>query len=583
MRQQKQLEKRKNRNLPLRAAAEEKLARTPEFPENTDGRNVEEILHELRVHQIELEMQNEELKRTQEALEESRDKYLDLYDFAPVGYFTLSPAGHVVEVNFAGVTMLGLERPRLVGRGLGRFVVPEDADRWGQHLISVLKSNEKKTCDLTLKRKDDSTFYTRLESICLNRPGQESGNENPAKVIRVAMSDITEQKRLEELFRQAQKMEAVGQLAGGVAHDFRNQLTVIRGYGEMLKDHGLVNEKGRDYARQILEAAERSTKTVSRLLAFARKETLRPQVVNFGEEIANLVKTQHILVGENIRITFICCHRPCYVNVDMGRFHQGLVNLIVNARDAMPHGGELTIRIDHIELDAQALRNHPDAKPGRYVMLSVTDTGTGMTEESLSHLFEPFFTTKQAGEGTGLGLAMVHGFVRQSDGFVEVESETGKGSIFRLYFPYVYAASKQSPTAVEDAKRLQRGSETILVVEDEEPVRVFLIRQLRNLGYTVLEAANITEALSQLEKHFGQIDLLMTDIIMPEGSGIELADRIRETQPDIQILFSSGYGIGELAKRGVATAKTNFLPKPFSCNQLADSVRDALTGTESTT
>jgi two-component system cell cycle sensor histidine kinase/response regulator CckA len=690
---------------PLRAAAEKKLALVPSRDQVLATEEFQTVLHELQVHQIELEMQNEELRRAHQATEESRDKYQDLYDFSPVGYFTLTPTGVIIEANLSVAKMLGIESPKLLGRGLGRFVSLEDLGRWDQHLFSVSRSVLRQTCDLRFRRGDGLTFYARLDSIRLKRPARDDNGDGRAEVIRIAVSDITHRKqaeeslrksqeqyrtlvenisygivlidsdrrivmanaahcrmfhklpgeligkccyvefekrshacphcpgtqamitgqpaefktegirddgsrfyvriqafpimgagghgesfievveditdkiRMEDQLRRTQKMEVVGQLAGGVAHDFRNQLTVIQGYGEMLLRHNMVTGKAMDYVKGILAATERSATTAGRLLAFARKEVLQPRVVNLSNEIAGLAKVLSGMIGEDIHLRIVRLNESCYASVDVGQFQQALLNLVLNARDAMPNGGELTLETNCVELDAQAVRGNPDAKPGRYAMVAVTDVGTGMSQADMEHVFEPFYTTKQVGKGTGLGLPMVQGFVGQSGGFVKVDSTPGKGSTFSIYFPYVDEKPQRVASEV-DKKTVSGGTETILVVEDEEPLRTLLVQQLEELNYNVLQADNFKSALSQLEKHPGKIDLLLTDIVMPGGSGIELARHVRETRADIRVMFLSGYGAGELARRGVLESRTNFLSKPFTGLQLAESIRSALAGTD---
>ncbi len=387
--------------------------------------------------------------------------------------------------------------------------------------------------------------------------------------------DITEQKELELKLLQAQKLEAIGQLAGRIAHDFRNHLTVVKGFAERLSRRSLVKDEGRDALKRILDATDRATATAGDLLAFARAQPIQPQVINLAEEIADIADSLSGMIGEDIRLSLVSNRGPCDASVDPGQLRQALLNLVVNACDAMVHGGVLTLATDNVELDDSRVQGHPNVEPGRYVTVAVTDTGTGISDEARAHLFEPFFTTKEVGRGTGLGLSMVHGFVGQSGGFIEVESDAGKGATFRLYFPCAGVASAPASQPAE-IRSIHGGTETVFVVEDEEPIRTMLVQDLQELGYTVLTATDSKTALSQLEKHPGRVDLLLTDIVMLGGSGVELAARIREIRPGIRVLLISGYGSTELARRGVVATGAHFLSKPFSSDQLAESIRSVL-------
>ena len=388
--------------------------------------------------------------------------------------------------------------------------------------------------------------------------------------------DITERKQLEDQLRQAQKMEAIGLLAGGVAHDFRNQLTVIRGYGERLLRRSLVSEEGRQAVEEILKAGERSATLTGQLLAFSRQEMLRPTVVDLNELISDTAKSLSPMIGEDIRLSVTPGRSACRANVDVNQLQQAVLNLVVNARHAMPAGGELVIETSCIEADASFRQRHPGTAPGPYVVLSVTDTGRGMDAETLERVFEPFFTTKEVGQGTGMGLAMVYGFIKQSDGAIEADSEPGKGSTFRLYFPRVEAPAVPIGH-IEIPHEIPRGMETILLVEDEEPVRQMLAELLRESGYTVIEASNAAEALPLGEHYEGQIDALVTDIIMPGMSGVQLAQRVRQARPGIAILYITAYGGADLAQRGiVGIDDSDLLVKPFAPADVVRRIRQAL-------
>jgi len=387
--------------------------------------------------------------------------------------------------------------------------------------------------------------------------------------------DVTERMQVEEQLRQSQKMEAVGQLAGGVAHDFRNQLMVVKWCAERLLRRDLINEEGRGEVQEILDAAQRSSNLTTELLAFSRKGAVRPERLDVAEFLSECCTSLPSMIGEDIRLSVAEPSCPCWADVDPAPLQQAVFNLALNARDAMPNGGELTISVDCVHRDAGSLAGRPAARPGEYVAVSVTDTGVGMDRETQARIFEPFYTTKEVGEGTGLGLSMVYGFVEQSGGFIEVESRPGEGSVFRLHFPCASAAAEPARTTAASGE-LRGGAETILVVEDEAPVRGVLVEQLQELGYTVLEAANSREALSRIEGHSGEIGLLVTDIVMPETSGLDLADQVRENRPEIRVLHMSGYSEKELTRRGLDRGDVNILAKPFTAAELAKSVRATL-------
>jgi PAS domain S-box-containing protein len=384
--------------------------------------------------------------------------------------------------------------------------------------------------------------------------------------------DITERKRLEEQLRQAQKMEAIGQLAGGVAHDFRNQLAVIKGYAEMLQRRSLVKDEGREKLEHILKAVDRSATISGQLLAFSRRHTLVPEVVCIDSVAGDMMKSVAHMLGEDIRLSVMPCAGLWHVRMDIGLFQQALLNLVLNARDAMPQGGQLTVETGNIVLDNDSARQYVGASSGRYVVLTVRDNGAGMSPDILSHLFEPFFTTKPAGEGTGLGLAMVHGFIGQSGGFTAVESQLGQGTTFRIYFPAVedIAQTTASPSPASD---LPRGSGTILVVEDEEAIRQLLLQTLGECGYTVLTAGNAQEAMTLIEATKKKIDLLITDVVMPGWSGPELAKYFHAARPGMPVLMISGYTGKALTGHGVISSGVNLLPKPFSSQALAQAVQ----------
>ena len=398
---------------------------------------------------------------------------------------------------------------------------------------------------------------------------------DPTRIlVRGSIADITDRLHLEAQLRQAQKMEAIGQLAGGVAHDFNNLLTVIAGYCGILLDRLPPDDPLRSDVRAIADAGHRAASLTQRLLAFSRRAVLTPKVVDVNSVVR---ETEHILrrlIGEDILLTVELLPGGGLVKVDPGHLAQVLINLAVNARDALPAGGGLTIRTELVEVVSAVTVGGQDMPAGHYVRLVVSDTGHGMTQDVKARIFEPFFTTKGVGKGTGLGLAVVHGFVKQSGGYIEVDSEEGKGSTFSISLPVIEESHAASPALPADVGA--RGAETILLVEDEEAVRHLLARGLRNYGFTVMTASDGAEALRLVHDRTPHIDLLATDVVMPNMSGRDLADRLRQERAGLKVLFMSGYTDDTLLRHGVYEAREAFLQKPFALQAFASKVREIL-------
>jgi PAS domain S-box-containing protein len=390
--------------------------------------------------------------------------------------------------------------------------------------------------------------------------------------------DITARKHLEEQFRQSQKIEAIGRLAGGVAHDFNNILTAINGYSDLV--YRKLDEQNplRSFVAEISKAGNRAAALTRQLLAFSRKQVLRPVVVDLNTLVADLEKMLRRLIGEDVQLETVCGPSLGNVQADPGQIEQVLVNLSVNARDAMPNGGKLTIEMANVALGRESERLHPDMRPGDYVMLAVRDTGTGMTEEIKAHAFEPFFTTKQPGKGTGLGLATCFGIVKQSGGHIAIESEWGKGTTFKIYLPRV-AQAVEYHQATGQRVIMPQGTESVLLVEDEPNVRKISSTVLRGLGYDVVEATCGEEALRVIQQgKLKAIDLLVTDVIMPEMNGKELADQVLLSHPETKVLFISGYTADAIDQHGISDESLNLLQKPFTASILAAKIREVLDG-----
>ncbi|HKE21823.1 MAG TPA: ATP-binding protein [Bryobacteraceae bacterium] len=386
--------------------------------------------------------------------------------------------------------------------------------------------------------------------------------------------DITARRQLEEQLRQAQKMEAVGMLAGGVAHDFNNLLTIITGYSQLILNNLRVDDGNRNSVEQIMRAGERAAALTRQLLAFSRRQVLQPKVLDLNRLVTSLTAMLRRLIGEDVDLRLVLRPDLGRVHADPGQIEQVIMNLVVNARDAMPKGGILTVETSNVELDHSYASRHIEVKSGPYVMLAVSDNGAGMDEATRARLFEPFFTTKGAGRGTGLGLSTVFGIVKQSGGSLQVYSEPGTGTSVKVFLPRIEQPVALDPEA--QRKVVRRGHETILLVEDDEMVRSLVRETLQRDGYTVLDADGPDEARRASKQYHGVIHLLITDVVMPKTNGRELAEQLTARRPGMKVLYMSGYTDSAIASSGVLTRDNSFLQKPFTPFSLADKVREVL-------
>ena len=510
-----------------------------------------------------------ELRRLRQHLEQERSLLRTIIDSLPDYVYLKDRDGRFVLTNKAQAQLVGASDPmELIGRTDHDFVPKELADRYHADDLKIMQSG--------------------IGVVNIEEPSQAAGgglrrvlttkvpifDAAGAVTGLVGISrDVTEFTRLQEQLQQAQKIEAIGQLTGGVAHDFNNVLQIIAGYCEVLELK--LPEENQKYLAEIAKAAHRASTLTGQLLAFSRKQILRPQVVDTKDIVQSMQKMLERAIGEDIELrTFIDPNTGDFL-ADPGQMEQVLLNLAVNARDAMPSGGQLTIETSNRTFDEAYVRDHPGARAGQYVHIAVSDTGIGMDQETLSHIYEPFFTTKEVGKGTGLGLSTVYGIVKQSEGYINCYSEPGKGTTFTIYLPLTLEKADKSPAAAS-ITTAPKGTETILLVDDDSAVRSVARIALEEAGYIVIEASEGEEALAAVLARNMTVDLLVTDVVMPRMSGRELARRLQEILPKLRVLYASGYTANVISLQGILEAGLDFLQKPFSSLELLTKVREIL-------
>lgn len=499
------------------------------------------------------------------ALRASEEKYRGIVETMTEGIWILDQDDRTVFVNEQMAAMLGYRVKEMLGRNLLEFK-DEEARPVASRKLQRRRQGITEQYDATIQKKDGRNLRVLINTRPLN---DANGHYLGSLGI---ITDITERMQLEERLRQTDKMEAIGRLAGGVAHDFNNLLTVINGYSELLQRKAGTDERVQEYLAEIRTAGQNAQELTSRLLSFSRHQIRSAEPLNLRELIEDTEKMLRRLISADVEFRMVFDRELGQVRADRIELTQILLNLAVNARDAMPAGGTLTFEARNMDVDAKYTRTHPGTQPGAYVLLSVTDTGIGMDANTKRHLFEPFFTTKPVGQGTGLGLATVYGIVTQCGGFIQVESETSAGTTFRIYLPRVGDCVPLQSDAVEVKPQPLTGTETILVVEDQPQVAEVICSILRAFGYDVLKASNGDEALKLAETHGGTVDLLLTDVMMPGMDGLELATRMRDIRPT-PILFMSGYA-GSMKAGHVSGVA--YIQKPFSPEALARKVREVL-------
>jgi two-component system, cell cycle sensor histidine kinase and response regulator CckA len=509
-----------------------------------------------------------ERRLAQKALLASEAKYRTLVEGVPVGVYRTTPDGRVLEANHALAQMLGYgDTPGTLTISTDEIYIDPEAHKLWQGMME--KNGLVRDFETQARRRDGTLIWLRDSARAVR-----DVNSNVVHYEGI-LEDITERKQLEEQLRQSQKMEAVGRLAGGVAHDFNNLLTIISGYSDLLLDTLPEQDRARAHVEEIKKAGNRAATLTRQLLAFSRSQVLAPQVLDLNAVVANVDKMLRRLIGEDIDLVTILGEKLGSVRADPGQLEQVIMNLAVNARDAMPQGGKLTVETRNVTLDSAYARTHVTVVPGEFVMLAVSDTGIGMNATTQAHIFEPFFTTKEKGRGTGLGLATVYGIIKQSGGYIWVYSEPGLGATFKIYLPRVEPPSRQAGLGKE-AESPAKGHETILLVEDEPALRAMVRSVLESKGYKVLEARHGEDALMVSELHQGPVDLLLTDVVMPGMSGRELAEHLVKVHRETKVLYMSGYTDDAIVHHGVLGSDMAFLQKPFNPDGVVRKVREVL-------
>jgi PAS domain S-box-containing protein len=504
----------------------------------------------------------------EETLRKAEEKFSRAFQSSPAALTIADLAtGSYLEVNGTFEQITGYRRDEVIGRRRDEVGLWADSPNRDEAVRRLVKDGSLRNWEFGFRKKSGEAGTGLLSAELIEIDG------NPCAIT--ATIDITERLQLKNQLRQAQKLESVGRLAGGVAHDFNNLLTVINGYSDFLLKRLKPPDPLRSYANEIREAGERAASLTKQLLAFSRKQIIEPRVLDLNTTIRQSARMLQRLIGEDLVLKIDLLDGLGQVLADPDQVHQVLMNLVVNARDAMPDGGRLDIETTNIDLSGESIAAfHDGASPGHYVLMTVTDTGHGMDETIRLQVFEPFFTTKEVGKGTGLGLSTAYGIIRQSGGWIDVSSEVGIGTSFKVYLPRIDACAV--PQEIRIGIPTGGGSETVLLAEDQEAVRSLARIALTEFGYKVIEASDGDGAMSLAGAYAGEIHLLLTDVVMPGMDGRELSERLKKLRPTLKVLFMSGYTADVIAERGVIERGVAFLHKPFGPEELAQKVREVL-------
>jgi PAS domain S-box-containing protein len=506
------------------------------------------------------------LKKLHQSIKESNERYHSLFNDALDMIHILDDDGRIIDANPAEMSTLGYTEEEFIGKHLSDIIHPKHKDTAQSYFQKVLDGENIEIYETALLTKTGETIHVEVNAV-----PKIAGSQGIREVLR----NITERKRLERQLLHAQKMEAIGNLAGGVAHDFNNMLGVILGHAELMLTEMKPEDSNYENLEEVLKAAQRSADLTRQLLAFARKQTIEPMVLDLNDTVDGMLKMLKRLIGEDIELIWRPEANIWPVKMDPAQLDQILANLCVNARDAIADVGRVTIETGNMMLDQAYCTNHLGFEPGQYVMLAVSDNGSGMDKEIVDKIFEPFFTTKKSGKGSGLGLSTVYGIVKQNGGFINVYSEPGQGTTFKIYIRTHEGVDHKEVSMAAVDSSLGKG-ETILLVEDEQGLLTMGQKMLRKLKYSVLTAACPHEAMALAKKNSDKIHLLITDVIMPKMSGKELAERIKAFNPNIKVLYMSGYTANVIAHHGVLDRGVHFIAKPFSITSLSTNIRKVM-------
>ncbi|HEX4496216.1 MAG TPA: ATP-binding protein [Thermoanaerobaculia bacterium] len=536
---------------------------------------MQEQLAGLEVAYVELEQQNEELQATREALELQRHRYLLLFEEAPFGYLVTDVNGKIEEANRAAARLLGVRQDLLSGKPFAVYLEVDVRPSFRDLLHRVSAGETGGEAEVLIQSRADGPIPVVLTGV------RDSDAANRTARLRWTIRDVSKTKQAEEALRaseerlrHSQRLEAVGRLAGGIAHSFNNLLAAISFQCELLFESTPAEDGRRAHIEEIQRAGERAAALARQLLAYGRKQTLQPRTLSLNDVIREMAPMLRRLIGEHIQLDIALDPQEGAVHVDLGQIEQVILNLAVNARDALRSGGILRLAAESLTVAAGEIADLP---AGDYVQFTVADTGAGMPPEVMEHLFEPFFTTKARGEGSGLGLATVHGIVHQSGGQIRVESSPGQGAAFSILLPKAAGGSEVGPLrSTLPGRRLRRGSEVVLLVEDEDNIREPAVEILESRGYRVLSAADATQALKLSDEQAGPIHILVTDVVMPGLSGSQLAGQLVRRRPELLVLYISGYPEDSIAHHGVLSEDQHFLQKPFPPGQFLEKIRAVL-------